>query len=215
MKTKAHTRYKLEDGTIVVGCTTVVNQLAKPALVGWANRLGLDGYDVNKYVDDLANVGSLAHEMVSCHFSGKKLNTNDYTANEIKRAKNAFKSFTTWIKSQNVKPIIHEQELVSEKYKFGGTPDLLAEIDGVNWLIDFKTGSGIYDDYIIQLAGYALILEDRKIDKVAIVRIGRTGSEGFETKTLDIADISLHKEVFLNLLKVYNLQKDIRWQKKK
>ena len=40
---RAHQRYKIEDGTIVPGVTTVVGILNKPALVPWANKLGLEG----------------------------------------------------------------------------------------------------------------------------------------------------------------------------
>ena len=45
MKSKAHQRYKLADGTQVPGVTTITGQLNKPALIIWANRLGLQGID--------------------------------------------------------------------------------------------------------------------------------------------------------------------------
>ena len=37
--TKTHTRYYLQDGTLVPGSTTVTGLLNKPALVKWANNL--------------------------------------------------------------------------------------------------------------------------------------------------------------------------------
>lgn len=54
--TKAHTRYYLSDGTLVPGATTVTGLLNKPALVKWANNLGLQGIDSSKYVDKAARV---------------------------------------------------------------------------------------------------------------------------------------------------------------
>lgn len=210
MKTKAHVVYKLEDGTRVAGCTTIVGLLNKPALVHWANKIGLQGYDVNKYTDDLANVGTLTHEMVDAHFRNEEPDTDDYTKKEIDRAENAFISFLGWIKDKKIKPIIREKELISEKYKFGGTPDLYADIGGEKWLIDFKTGSGIYDDYLIQLAGYMLLLEGKEIDKVSIVRIGRTETEGFETKTISANKMVVFKKIFKHLLKIYQLKREVK-----
>ena len=55
---KAHTRYYLQDGTLVPGATTVTGLLNKPALVKWANNLGLQGIDSSKYVDKAARVCS-------------------------------------------------------------------------------------------------------------------------------------------------------------
>jgi len=54
-KTKAHTRYYLADGTLVPGSTTVCGVLNKPALVRWANQLGLQGIDSTKYTDKAKN----------------------------------------------------------------------------------------------------------------------------------------------------------------
>lgn len=210
MKTKAHYIYKTSSGKIVPGVTTISGQLDKPALLSWANRIGLEGYELNKYVDDLANVGELAHKMVSCYFSGEKVDTDDYTKKEISRAKNAFKSFKNWV-SDDIEVILHEKKIISDKLLYGGTPDLLVKIKGKTKLIDFKTGSGIYDEYFIQLAGYALILEEKKhkIDEAVIVRIGRTPSEGFETKSITREGLQPYCEIFKNLLRIYYLKKSI------
>jgi len=63
-RAKAHQRYRTSDGTIVPGVTTVIGILNKPALVKWANDLGLRGIDSASYVDETARIGTLAHEMV-------------------------------------------------------------------------------------------------------------------------------------------------------
>ncbi len=44
-RSKVHTRYKLKNGLLVPGVTTVTGVLDKPALIIWANRLGLQGID--------------------------------------------------------------------------------------------------------------------------------------------------------------------------
>ena len=49
--TKAHVRYRTKSGIMVPGTTTVLNLLAKPALVYWAWNLGMQGEDYRKVRD--------------------------------------------------------------------------------------------------------------------------------------------------------------------
>jgi len=53
-RSRAHITYKLADGVPVPGVTTILSVLNKPALVKWANNLGLQGIDSSKYVDEKA-----------------------------------------------------------------------------------------------------------------------------------------------------------------
>ena len=76
-KARAHTIYKLEDGTKVPGVTTVLGILNKPALVKWANNLGLQGIDSNKYRDEMADIGTLAHQMIVNYFNKVETDTTD------------------------------------------------------------------------------------------------------------------------------------------
>jgi len=210
MKAKAHTIYKLEDGTRVAGCTTVVGILAKPALIEWANKLGLAGIEVGRYVDNLADIGTLAHDMVICHLRGIKADTTDYSANQISQAENACLSFFEWLKNRKVDLIDAEKPLVSEIYRFGGTYDIIANVDGANELIDLKTGSGIYPEHLIQVAGgYSLLLEENGFspDRIRILNIPRTQNENWGEVVVGEQQRELNKELFLACLKVYNLQK--------
>jgi len=43
----------------------------------------------------------------------------------------------------------------SLRHEYGGTADAFVEIDGKTWLIEYKTGSGVYPDTALQLAGLA------------------------------------------------------------
>ena len=85
---KAHTQYKLASGTKVPGVTTVLSLLNKPALVKWANNLGLQGIDSNKYRDAAADIGTLAHAMIQAHLQNEKLDTSQYSAQQIDLAEN-------------------------------------------------------------------------------------------------------------------------------
>jgi len=201
------TIYKNKENKRLCGVTTIIGLLNKPQLVVWANRLGLDGIETGKYVDDLANVGTLAHAMVFAHLNNEKLNLDEYSKNDIDRAENAMISFLEWSKDKNIKVILAETPLVSEAMQVGGTPDLYAEINGEKVLVDFKTGKAIYDEHFLQVSAYRLLLEEigHKVNKAIIVRIGRDETEGFETRT--ITNFKINEEIFKHLLAIHQLRK--------
>jgi hypothetical protein len=67
-----------------------------------------------------------------------------------------------WLNQHKVRPIEIEAFLVNRTLGYGGTCDLIAEIDGETWLLDWKTGKSVawpsgavYDDMRLQLAAYA------------------------------------------------------------
>jgi hypothetical protein len=48
-----------------------------------------------------------------------------------------------------------EAMVCSQRYEYGGTADAFVEIEGQIWLLDCKTGSGVYPDAARQLASLA------------------------------------------------------------
>ena len=214
----AHTIYKTADGTRVPGVTTILGVLNKPALVPWANKMGLQGIDTTRYVDELADAGTLAHAMVLDYLSRKEevwdghfeTDLSHYSEYQIELASNSFQSFYNWVMQHTIEPVVVEQPLVSELYKFGGTPDLLANIDGVSTLVDFKTGKAIYPEHYHQVAAYQKLLEEHEFysDEVMILRIGRTDDEGFEIKP--VTSIEKHWQMFVHCHAIYELQKQLR-----
>jgi len=208
-KAKAHIQYKI-DNIRVPGVTTILGVLNKPALVKWANNLGLKGIDSSKYVDDKADIGTLAHQMIADYLRGMDTDTSEYSAGQISQAENSVLSFYEWEKTHPLKPILIEKPLVSEEYRFGGTIDCLAELDGKPMLIDFKTGKGIYDEMLAQVAAYYHLLKENEYDveSAMILRIGRDEDEGFEER--HIGRIGERWQLFLACLQIYNLQKELR-----
>lgn len=206
-KTKAHQRYKLKDGTVVVGVTTPLGLLAKPALIPWSNKLGLASIDVTKYVDDKASIGTLAHDMILSHFKGIKPDVSDYSANQISAAENSFLSFLEWEKKYYIEPILTEAPLVSEQWRYGGTIDLYANFDGVPLLVDFKTGSGIYEEHFYQVAAYRTLLIENGYDcpSVKILNIPRTEDESFREETRSTFEYEWG--IFQRCLEIYELKK--------
>ena len=218
MKTKAHQRYRLkptEDwpkGQIVAGVTTIVGILNKPALVPWANKMGLKGVDVKKYVDDKADIGTLAHAKIIGELTSQEVDVSDYSQQQIDAADNACLSFYEWQKEHELQIVSAEEALVSEKYKFGGKYDIYGSINGRRELLDLKTGSGIWPEHYYQLGGYLILLEEAGwlIDQIRILNIPRTEDENFQEIILSGRMIDLSKEMFLDCLSIYNRQKEVK-----
>ena len=210
--TTAHQRYRTSDGTIVPGVTTVTGLLNKPALVRWANQLGLQGIDSTKYVDKTAEIGTLAHAMVEEYLGGRPVDYTSYSADVRDQAENSLLSFFEWEKTHPLKAVLLEEQLVSDKHRYGGTIDCYADLDGKRWLIDFKTGKGIYGEYGIQVAAYRELLREQGyiVDGVRILRIGRDETEGFEDRLLGAAYLNDCFRIFKHLLKVYYLRKKLK-----
>jgi hypothetical protein len=70
-------------------------------------------------------------------------------------------------------PVLTETPVYHEKYRYGGTLDLVAEMDGRQWLLDFKTSaSGVYGETAFQLAAYRYAthyLEDDGIRPMGVI----------------------------------------------
>jgi hypothetical protein len=214
-KAKAHIRYKTADGTRVPGVTTVLGVLAKPALVKWANNLGLQGIDSTRYVDVLAGVGTLAHALIHGHLTGRDVDTEGYSQQDIDLAENAFLSYLEWEKSHTLETLLAEAPLVSESHRFGGTVDWFGLLDGVPTVVDFKSGRAIYDDHVYQLAAYwNLIMASHSIvARGRILQVGRTEDEGFSERV--ITEPGLYWNVFEYCLMLYRLQQDIQREKRR
>jgi hypothetical protein len=214
-KHKAHTRYRLENGLIVPGVTTITGVglgWNTQVLIRWANKMGLAGVDTAKYVDDKAAIGTLAHAMVTDSLQGIETDTDDYSSNQIKSAENSALSFFEWANGRDIIPFLIEQPLVSEVYKFGGTPDIYARIDGKFELIDLKTGSGIYDEMTVQVTAYSHLLIENEcpVDRVRILNIPRTEDEAFIEKLISREQQVVAWKIFLNCLENYQLKKGIQ-----
>ena len=209
-KTKAHIQYKLADGKRVPGVTTITGIMAKPALIPWANKLGLEGIEVGKYVDDLADIGTLSHKMVEDHIAKRETDFSDYSENQKGQSENAVLKFYGWEDENEVEYLESEMVMISEKYRYGGTCDIYCKLNGKLTLLDLKTGRAIYDEAYTQVAAYRnLLLEhDRKVEDVRILRIGRDEGEGFDD--ICVPKIDKHWERFLACLSVYELNKELR-----
>jgi len=209
-KTKAHIIYKNKAGIRVPGVTTILYILNKPALVKWANNLGLQGIDSSKYRDKMADIGTLAHLMIMEHLSRKKQDYSEYSKDDIDKAENCLLSFYEWEKTNKIEPILIETPFVHEDFDYGGTIDCYCKLNGVLTLIDFKTGKALYDEMFYQVAAYYLLLKDngKEVKQIRILRIGRDENEGFEDRLCK--NLNYHWDIFYHCLEIYKTKKKIK-----
>ena len=206
-KVNAHTRYINANGDYCVGVTTVLNVLDKPALVVWANRLGLQGIDSTKFKDKMADIGTITHLRIMCELKNEIPDLSEYSQADIKTSDNCMLSYHEWLKHHKLEPICIETPLTSDRFGYGGTPDFIGLVDGRLEIMDYKTGSGIYGTAFYQVAAYRQMAQElgHKVEHARILRIGRGNDEGFEERL--IASFDDEFQLFLRCLEIYNLLK--------
>jgi hypothetical protein len=203
-RARPHQIYRLRDGAKVLGVTTVLSVIAKPQLIAWSNRLGLEGIKSSEHVDDLADAGTLAHQMIQCHLVGGSPDIAEYTPNQVRLAENAVASFHEWTRGKVIQTLESEWQLVSERHRYGGTCDWYGVLNGRQTLLDFKTGSAIYDEHLYQLAAYHnLVVESgHEVEEARVLQVGRSDGGSFSEKVLPAAALEPYWRVFLAALEL-------------
>lgn len=171
-------KYRTLDGKIVPSVTTVIGVIAKPWLVAWANKLGLQGIDSTEFVAEAAGAGTLTHAAIEADLGGSPLDAGliaEFSDEERTAGRVAWAAYRAWRKQHDLEVILLEHQLVSEVMKVGGTVDLYAVIDGRRSVIDFKTSARVYESHVVQLAAYRALLEENgyEVDEVRVVLLPR------------------------------------------
>lgn len=161
------------------GVTTITNVLDKPALVRWhkeqvalaalnhADRLLADKAAGNvdaavAFLLAVRNEGTEGRERGSrLHETLEGVLRREQPAIDP-RDQGAIAGARAWLNETKVKPLEVEAFLINETLGYGGTLDLIAELDGETWLLDWKTSKSVawpdgrvYDEMRLQLAAYA------------------------------------------------------------
>lgn len=111
-----------------------------------------------------------------------------------------------WLEQVQAKPLHIEAELLDKKLKLIGHCDLIAEIGGNNWLIDFKTSKKVGKGYALQLAAYAHManeMYDLNITTGAIVRTPSDPTVTPQFEVYEVHDLATYWRVFRCCLEVY------------
>lgn len=162
--------YKL-DGEKIAGVTTALGVLEKPALKDWYARTvasrAVDEWDelalmpVSKRLEriraaafekkqEAALRGTQIHDLGHKLAEGGEVDVPDEHRGPVE-------AYARWLDEWDVTPWAAETPLASVQHKYGGTADLWATVGGLGgepFLLDIKTGKGVYDETAWQLAAY-------------------------------------------------------------
>ena len=155
----------------VPSVTTILGVVNKPALPRWAAKMTAE-YAVSSKnswanLDDRAAVELLkgspwrsmndaAEKGTSIHAIAEKLLRGEQIDFIQPGTEHACQSVAEFIQALQPKPVAIEATVWSHKHKYAGTLDLIATIDNELWLIDWKSSKGVYADFALQLAAYAM-----------------------------------------------------------
>ena len=209
-----HITYRNSKGEKVVGVTTAIGILAKPALIPWAYKRGKDGLELYESRDRAANVGTIVHERIMAYYKRYEIDDSNIAPDVWEATENCMKSFYQWATPRNVKPELVEVPLISEQYQYGGTFDLLGDMDGELTILDFKTGSGLYEEHFIQVAGYLQLVREAGYSpvKVVILNIPKTADDSFTVKSIsaDSEVMKLRFKKFINLVEIWHIDNQLK-----
>jgi len=210
------TDYRLKDGTKVPGTTTIINASLgwnKGALMHWAWEEGRAGRHYRETREAAADAGTLAHEMVECHIRQIARPVREVTAETRRLAQLSFDAFREWFDGSRIELVETEMHLISEEFRFGGTPDAVGHLKKPLALLDWKTSRGIYADYLIQLAAYEHLWNANRDEQITggihVCRFDKS-TGGFSHHWWPSEALRPAWRAFQNLRELYDLQKEMK-----
>ena len=205
----AHKKYRNSKGEVVPSVTTIIsNNLGwnKQFLIDWSKKIALtQGRDSNEIMEEASKIGTLTHYLVECKITNQTPDITPYRRADLLAARNGYLAFCDWEKSwKPTKYEYSEVELVSDKYNFGGTIDIIASKDNKLYILDLKTSNHIHPEMVIQLAAYKNLFEEKHeklIDSCGIIKLQKD-EQRYGFFPVSSKQIQAGWETFLSLVKV-------------
>jgi hypothetical protein len=216
--------------------TTVLSVVNKPALMQWAVNCAIDHlrarlYDdgeftveqLEKFLDEAkyahkfvkqaaADIGTAAHRWLEDYWHQKKMAVESGEVfavpplPEHPQVRNCVEAAIKWIEEHDIKPLIIEKPLYSRIHQVAGRMDKLAMVDGRLAVVDWKSSTGLWPEYLLQIAAYASIymeeFPDQQVEDRWLVKLGKYDGE-FQAVKFGKADLDADYEAFLAATKLY------------
>jgi hypothetical protein len=162
-----------DSGGFVPSVTTYLE--AYPKSAGFYEWLKNAGKDADEIRDEAGRKGSAVHELTERYDNGEEvtlLDENGFIGYKLSEWA-MFEKYVEFRSNHKTNIIHNELNVVSDKYKMGGTIDRVMTINDAVYLVDIKTSNAVHPHYWLQLAAYGkLLLEkqpDLHLDGVAIL----------------------------------------------
>lgn len=229
--------YSVDDRT-VNGVTSILQVINKPALMPWVAKTCGDFLQKNlslkmemdeiektnfikamksqyrKKTDDAASIGTLAHHFMESYGNYKLKKSSKPLLPKNEEARNSCLAFLDWVKQNNVQFVDCEFKIYSKKFRYAGTCDLDCVVNGERAIIDYKTSSGIWDEYGMQLAAYQMARVEEGYEsyqKRLILRVPKNADD-FEVK--EFPNLADDFKGFLSAFGLYRWQQNVKKKKK-
>jgi hypothetical protein len=169
----------------------LLDLLNKPALLNWANKIGLEGVKLSDYRKQSTAKGTSLHNQVELFL----LHKTPFKDKEVQ------KCFEKFISDKEV--IAIEKDIETDS--FVGRYDIKLKFNSEVYICDFKSSDGIYFENKLQLIAYKVA---DGADKLAIIQLPI-----FEMKVLDISNYEPYENILECLSIIYNNKKFIETNK--
>ena len=215
--------YYTVEGEYAPSVTTILDSIAKPALIPWAANEGAKFFISHAHEDmkaeDMAkgirgayrtssgqalNIGMEVHKWCEEAILWKLGKGETPLPLERTESKNAINAFREWTKANDVEWLTVEEKVYHRGHKFAGTVDATAIVNDDYCVIDFKTSGAIYSAYHLQCAAYAKAIEDmrgKEVDKAYVLRFDKKTGEFEAGSSVEIMDNFI---AFLGFLEGYS-----------
>lgn len=174
-----------------------------PKGIGFYKWLADKGWDEAEAIKSSAgDKGSKVHMAISAILRGEEVRIDSKFVNPSTGQEEELKvdeieciqSFMDWKRSlKEFRPVAWDITLFSEKHNFAGSVDLVAYVDGLLYLIDFKTSQYIWTEYELQVSAYKqliingeneILFENKALDlskgmQLGILQIGYKKNKAF------------------------------------
>ena len=170
--------------------TQLLDLVAKPALIGWANRLGLQGIDIKEKRRKSLAKGSSLHEQIM-KFS---LGTGDFE-DDFNRAR--------FIELMDGKTIVGVEQDIETDWFVGRYDAMICDENGECVIVDYKSGfkGKVYMDNKLQLIAYTMAAPA----SMAIVALPQ-----FKLIPVEIINRKPYEEMLIKLAELFALHKEIK-----
>jgi len=164
--------YVTPEGGKYKSVTTILDEkLDKSSLIEWRKKVGEE--EAKRISTQAANRGTAIHNIAEHYL----LNNESYPTGSMPANIDTFKKLRPIIDERIGKLFGLEYFVYSDRLKTAGATDCIAEFDGVNSIIDFKTSKKLkkeewIESYFLQATCYAMMVEERLplvVPQIAII----------------------------------------------
>jgi hypothetical protein len=138
----------------VPSVTELLSYIDNQGLINWANMIGRKGMNNQDVLKRAAQFGTNTHSAIEKYLKNQDIFVDN----------SSFKAFINWwdkLNEENKVDIIGQEESLISPY-YAGTYDLLVNINGDPYLVDFKTSNHVGYKYFMQIAAYRYLLYTQK-----------------------------------------------------